>query len=196
MTNTTSCANMHGSCPFPPLPMVRTQQSDVMPVEEMSFLDAYEQYSDAIYRHCHYRVFDRERARDLMQEVFVRAWEYAQRGGEIRNMRAFLYRIANNLIIDESRKKREASLEHMQENGFDPGQENVASLHARIDCSPVLQALCRLDDQYRTILVMRYVQDLTPREIARLTGESSNTISVRIYRGLRQMRSQLTFQSA
>jgi DNA-directed RNA polymerase specialized sigma24 family protein len=43
---------------------------------------------------------------------------------------------------------------------------------------------------------MRYVYDLSPREIARLTGESSNTVSVRIYRGLRQIRSYLPdFQS-
>lgn len=176
--------------------MVRAPQQDVVSVESMSFLDAYDQYADAILRHCQYRVFDRERARDLMQEVFLRAWEYHRRGGDIRNMRAFLYRIANNLIIDESRKKREASLEHMQETGFDPGQENVSFLHARIDCSPVIDVLCSLDENYRKILIMRYVHDLSPREIARITGESSNTISVRIYRGLRQLRSQLVQRPA
>jgi DNA-directed RNA polymerase specialized sigma24 family protein len=78
------------------------------------FQHAYDEYAQAIFRHCHYRVFDRERGKDLMQEVFLRAWEYMARGEEVHNMRAFLYRIANNLIVDESRKKREASLDYLQ----------------------------------------------------------------------------------
>ncbi len=169
--------------------MSRAVQSSARKLE---FKEAYDAYAEAIVRHCQYRVFDRERARDLAQETFTRTWMYMLRGGEIRNMRAFLYRIANNLIIDESRKQRESSLNHLQEQGFDPGQDDDADrTRARIDSKPVLKALSKIDNRYRSILVMRYVHGLPPRDIALRTGESSNTVSVRIYRGLHQLRSQL-----
>ena len=75
---------------------------------------------DAIFRHCYFRVFDRERARDLVQETFLKTWEYLTRGHDIENIRAFLYRVATNLIIDDSRRKKEISLEQLSESGFDP----------------------------------------------------------------------------
>lgn len=159
-----------------------------------SFLAAYDQYSDAIFRHCYFRVFDRERGKDLMQEVFLRAWEYLARGEEVQNMRAFLYRIANNLIVDESRKKREASLERLQEDGFDPGKDETEQWQGRLDRERILSMLDHLDEGYRNILIMRYVKDLSPSEIAEMTGESANTVSVRIYRGLKQLRTKLVNQ--
>jgi len=155
------------------------------------FLSAYDQYSDAIFRHCYFRVFDRERGKDLMQEVFLRAWEYLARGEDVQNMRAFLYRIANNLIVDESRKKKETSLERLQEEGFDPGKDDTDQWKSRLDRERILASLQHLDQGYRDILIMRYVNDLSPSEIAEMTGESANTISVRIYRGLKQLRTKL-----
>lgn len=158
---------------------------------EQEFLEAYDLYSDAIFRHCYFRVFDRERGKDLMQEVFMRAWEYINKGEKVLNMRAFLYRIANNLIVDESRKKKEASLDKLQEEGFDPGLDETGKINSRIEHSRVVNTLQHLDDNYRDILVMRYMNDLSPSEIAEVTGESANTVSVRIYRGLKQLRSKL-----
>jgi RNA polymerase sigma-70 factor, ECF subfamily len=158
---------------------------------EQEFLAAYDQYADAIFRHCYFRVFDRERGTDLMQEVFMRAWEYLAKGEKVLNMRAFLYRIANNLIVDESRKKKETSLDKLQEEGFDPGIDDTDRINNRIEHARVLDTLKGLDNNYRDILVMRYMNDLSPSEIAEVTGESANTISVRIYRGLKQLRSKL-----
>lgn len=156
-----------------------------------SFLAAYDQYSGPISRHCSYRVYDRERGKDLMQEVFLRGWEYLAKGAEVQNMRAFLYRIAGNLIIDESRKKRSVSLERMQEQGFDPGKDETEQWKRRIDRKWIISMLGQLDQGYRDILVMRYVHDLSPSEIAENKGMSANTVSVRIYRGLKQLRTKL-----
>lgn len=168
--------------------------SSTSPSVQNTFLAAYDQYSDAIFRHCYFRVFDRERGKDLMQEVFLRAWEYLAKGEEVLNMRAFLYRIANNLIVDESRKKRETSLEKLQEDGFDLGKDETEQWQGRLDRERILGTLDQLDKGYRDILVMRYVKDLSPSEIAEMTGESANTVSVRIYRGLKQLRTKLVNQ--
>ena len=192
MTNTTRCGSILDCLfylLFPPSCMATTINSAEL---EQTFLAAYDEYSDAIFRHCYFRVFDRERGKDLMQEVFMRAWQYLNKGEEVQNMRAFLYRIANNLIIDESRKKREASLDRMQEEGFDPGIDETEKMQNRIEHGRVVQELKQMDDGYRDILVMRYMNGLSPSEIAEVTGESANTVSVRIYRGLKQLRSQLS----
>src|SRR3989344_9327840 len=87
------------------------------------FAEAYEQYANEIFRHCYYRAHDRERALELMQETFMRTWEYIAAGHDIDNVRAFLYRSASNLVINDARRKKlrkEESLEQMQEEtGFD-----------------------------------------------------------------------------
>jgi RNA polymerase sigma-70 factor, ECF subfamily len=156
---------------------------------EEEFLAAYDAYADAIFRHCYYRLFDRERAKDVMQDTFVRTWEYLQKGEKVDNIRALLYRIANNLIIDYVRKKKESSLDAMQEDGFDPAtDDDMARTAERLDGAQAIEALQRLDDVHREVLVLRYVNGLQPAEIAEITGETANTVSVRIHRGLGKLR--------
>lgn len=153
---------------------------------------AYDQYADAIFRHCYFRVFSRERGKELMQETFLRTWQYMADGKHIDNMRAFLYRIANNLIIDESRKKREASLEALQEAGFDPsGEDGNATAASKLEERRILETLSKLDAPYRDVFVMRHIDGLKPAEIATMLGESSNAISVRLHRATEQLRKYL-----
>ena len=151
--------------------------------------EAYDLYADAIFRHCYFRIFDRDRARELMQDTFVRTWEYLCKGEKIDNVRAFLYKVANNLVIDEVRKKKEMSLDSMMEAGFNPGYDASNDMKAKVDESRVLATFKKLEKHYREVLIMRHVDGLTPSEIADITGESANVISVRLHRGLQQLKS-------
>src|SRR6266566_458854 len=99
-----------------------------MRVEEQLFIQVYDQFADAIFRHCWFRVSDRERAKDLTQETFVKVWKILDRGESVENMRAYLYRIANNLIIDHYRKKKDVSLDLLQEDGFEPLEDKTEEL--------------------------------------------------------------------
>jgi len=152
------------------------------------FLQAYDDFADAIFRHCYYRVSDKERARDIMQETFARTWEYIVRKGPIENIRAFLYRIANNLIIDEYRKKKTSSLDELRNQGFDPGYDEKTDIHAAIAAREVIALFDKLDMSYREVLVMRYIDDMAPKEIAHILGESENAISVRLHRGIKKVK--------
>ncbi len=152
---------------------------------------AYDEFADAIYRHCYFRVFRRERAEELVQETFSKVWQYMIDGHEVLNVRAFLYRVANNLIIDESRKKKEASLEALEEQGVEFGTSNISKLEATIDAAHVVESLHALSDAHRSVIIMRYIDELEPEEIARITGESANVISVRLHRAIKQLREQL-----
>ncbi len=161
---------------------------------EDAFLEAHNKYADAIWRHCYFRVFDRERAKELVQETFLKTWQYLASGREIGNLRAFLYRVANNLVIDESRKRKEISLEDLQEQGFEPGFEDHQVAERAIDRDFLLKLMNRLDQKYRDIIIMRYLDDFSLEEISEITGETANNISVRIHRGIKQIREFLEAQ--
>lgn len=163
--------------------------SDPIHDEQIGILtDAYDQYADAIFRHCFFHLFNREVAKDLTQEAFVRTWTYLQKGNTVENMRAFLYRIANNLIVDETRKRREASLELLAESGFQPAKDDRAQLTFRIDASLLKSTMKKIPAQYREVIVLRYVDELTPEEISKITGETANAVSVRLHRALATVR--------
>lgn len=156
---------------------------------EQEFIKTYDQFADAIFRHCVFRVSDREKAKDIAQGTFVRVWDYMSQGKEIDNMRAFLYRIANNLIIDEYRKKRDDSLDRMRdEEGFDIGFEQMRDIETKDEHTQALALLECLPDKYREALVMRHIDGLSVKDIAHLTHESENVISVRIHRAIERMR--------
>jgi RNA polymerase sigma-70 factor (ECF subfamily) len=161
------------------------------PELEKEFMVVYEAHMDAVFRHCYFRVFHRERAKEIMHEAFTRTWEAIAGGQDIQNIRAFVYRVAGHLIIDESRKKKSASLEALAEDGFDPSAEDPEMGKDVVDIARLRSALERLDPAYRDAVRMRYMEALSPKEIAEMTGESQNVISVRIYRGLKQLRGVL-----
>lgn len=154
---------------------------------EQAYLSVYDEQAEAIFRHCYFRVYDRDLARDLMQESFTKAWQYVAEGKEVKHMRALVYRIANNLIVDYVRKKREESLEVLTDHGFEPKSTELDA-DVSVDAVLLLQKLQLLDAEYREAVYMRYIDNLTPKEIAAITGESVNTISVRIHRGVKRLR--------
>ncbi len=161
--------------------------------KEKLLLKAYDEFSDAIFRHAYYRTFDRHKARDIMQEAFTRTWQSLQENKKIENIRAFLYTVTNHLIIDDVRKKRPTAFSDMrnedEENNFDPASTAHIELFMNTEAKHLLEAsLQALDEHHRQIIIMRFVDDMTPQEIAHVTGERENTVSVRLHRAIRKMR--------
>ncbi|MEK7669253.1 MAG: RNA polymerase sigma factor [Patescibacteria group bacterium] len=152
------------------------------------FLTAHDAYADALFRHCYFRVYDRELAKDLVQETFCRTWTYLSQGKEVKNIRAFLYRILHNVIVDEIRRKKPLSLDHLTEEGFSPKDESSPDLEQRLIAKDVIQKLELLEEQYRSIVQMRFIDDLSPKEISAVLGVSENVVSVRIHRGMNKLR--------
>lgn len=155
---------------------------------ETRYLAAYDEHAGALFRHVQLRVRDREAATDIVQETFSRAWLYLSQGKQIDYMRAFLYRVANNLIVDGSRRKKASSLEKMmEEDGFEVADENAKDPVEIPQAREALALLKSLEDIYRTAITMRFIDEMTPKEIAKELGVSENVVSVRIHRGIARL---------
>jgi len=155
---------------------------------EQEFLKSYEDFADAIFRHCYFRVSDRELAKDLVQETFARIWKYLAQGKIIQNIKAFLYKTANNLIIDQYKKKKELSLDELTEAGVSLASDENLKIQSQAEAKEVLSILNKLKPAYKEALTMRYFNELSVKEIAEILGESENNISVRIHRAINDLR--------
>jgi len=160
------------------------------------FGEIYSKESDAIFRFCLLRTSDREIALDFTQDTFMRFWNSLMMEKDIKNHRTFLFTIARNLIIDWYRKKKAYSLEALMENVANEGRTNL-QLTAREDVETEVEAVYlirkikELPEPYSNAVYLRCVEELKPREISEILGESANVISVRISRGLEQLRNLL-----
>ncbi len=165
------------------------------------FTEAYDKHSDAIFRHCYLRVYDRDLARDLTQETFMKAWNhYSESEEKIENLKALLYKIATNLIIDHSRRpgsKKSASLEDMVEMGIEPGEDRSDKLKDELDAKDALKVLDHIKEEYREVVMLRYFSDLSLKQTAEALGINENLVSVRLNRALQDLRKHLrTYERA
>lgn len=167
----------------------------VVTKKEEEFLSAYDAYADAIFRHCFFRLSDREKALDMMQETFMRAWDFIRGGRKVTSWKSFLYKIANNLIIDEYRRKKATSLdalleqEGVSEGDFEALVDNdLERIIDALDGERLIGLFKDLPGRYREALTLCFVDGLSPKEMAVVLGETENTISVRVHRGLARLR--------
>lgn len=183
--------------------MASPKQTGNIGDQEERFLKAFAEYGDALFRHATLRISDRERAIDIVHDTFTKVWTYLRSGHEIEAYRPFLYKVLNNLIIDEYRKQKELSLDALlEQEGVNEGsfeelsESSVEALGATIDGKQALDLISILPDIYKEVLILRFVDGLGPREISVLTEESENVISVRIYRGLKMLRDKIEEETA
>lgn len=155
---------------------------------EQRFLQAYHEHSDAIFRYCYWRMFDRDKAKDCVQEAFCRTWKYIGSGKDVENIRAFLYKTANNIIIDGYRKKKNVSLDYIMEKGFAPKIDYRQQTQEYFMNQDALNVIKSLDEKYRDVILMKYVEDLSTKEIALALRETENNVYVRLSRGLEKVR--------
>jgi len=160
---------------------------------QSAFNQLFSAESDAIFRFCLTRVSDREQALDLVQETFLRLWKTMNEGTEVLNSRAFLFTVAHRLIIDWYRKKKPVSLDEEGEDGedeHDPIDESTSSeaLAMGAEGRYLMDKIQELNPSYRQAVYLRYVEGLSPPEIGDILGVSANAASVRINRGLNELR--------
>lgn len=167
--------------------------------DEAAFLRAFDQYADALFRHAALRLADRERARDLVQDAFIKTWDHISLGKPVYEYRSFLYRVLHNLIIDEYRRKKPLSLDallddetvadHVEARMAQGGlQEAEEAIDRRADAAELAVQIARLPESYRSVLTLRYLDGMSVKDIARVLDISENVAAVRIHRGVAKLK--------
>ena len=175
--------------------MVRLQEAllltRIQSGEERAFVETYELFGPKIYRHALFRTSSPETAGDIMNETFMRAWETVRiKAASIRHLRAFLYRIADNLIIDHYRRNARAAVaisDEIEQTLRAPGDPH-AELDLLLKSERLAVALKRLRPESRDLLVMRYIDDLPIPQIAELTGKNKNAVYVALHRAVKELK--------
>jgi len=159
-------------------------------------------YQHRLLRYLLYLTGDRELSDDLFQEVWMRVLvRGAQFNGQSR-FDTWLFTIARNLVIDHRRKRTLASLDELFEVGGDDDRpltleiadgdptplERFSNLEDR---ERIAAALMQLDTIYREVLVLRFHEELSLEEIAKVTHAPLSTVKSRLYRGLAAIRPRL-----
>lgn len=156
-----------------------------------TFEQIYSAESDVIFRFCLVRVSNREQALDITQETFLRLWQSLARDKAIVNNRAFLFTIAHNLIIDWYRKKKSFSLDNILKDDPEyniPDTTSESSNESGAEGRYLIAKLNSLESSHQQPVYLRYVEGLSPGEIGKILGISANAASVRVNRGLIELR--------
>jgi RNA polymerase sigma-70 factor, ECF subfamily len=152
-------------------------------------------YQHRLMRYLLYLTGNREMSEDLFQEVWMRVLvRGAQFNGKAR-FGTWLFTIARNLVIDQRRKKTMSSLDELFEGGneddrpmaFEVAGDEPTPFDRFVnleDRERIAAALMKLDLLYREVLVLRFHEELSLDEIAKLTRAPLSTVKSRLYRGL------------
>jgi RNA polymerase sigma-70 factor (ECF subfamily) len=164
--------------------------------------DLIVRYQHRLLRYLLYLAGNREQAEDLFQEVWMRV---LVRGGQYNGQARFetwLFTIARNLLIDLRRKRTMSSLDELFEGGTDedrPMAFEIADddptpfdhLSNMEDRSRIATALLEVDTLHREVLVLRFHEELSLEEIAKVTRAPLSTVKSRLYRGMAMIKPKL-----
>lgn len=143
-------------------------------------------YYVSILRYCRWHCPDLETAKDLTQETFIRLFRHLEDYKARGQFKAWLYTIANRLCIDESRK---ASFSPLEDQYF-PAVDD-SRLHRIEDIDQITGLLKFLSPEQKEAVLLRYGEQLSFSEIAKVTGCSLRTVQSRVRNGLKIMRKEL-----
>lgn len=155
---------------------------------ETALTVAYHNYERGLNLYAFFKTQNNATSKELVQETFMKTWIYLIKGGGIDTMKAFLYHILNDLIIDEYRKQKTTSLDKLSEKGFEVSTNDSERLLKIIDGKMAMLLIQNLPEKYQKIMEMRFVEALSLKEIAVITGQSKNTVTVQIHRGIEKLK--------
>lgn len=161
------------------------------PNPQDTFRIFYEEHVEKIFKFIYYKTGSKELAEDLTAETFLKTWKYIEKN-DIENIKSFVYRVANNLVIDHWRSKNKIPLS-LPDDG-DAGDvpaveldlENI--LDSQLSLKIVYQALEHIHPQYKEVVTLKYLNEFSTEEIAQILGKTRNNINVLLFRALKALK--------
>ncbi|MGA2206990.1 MAG: sigma-70 family RNA polymerase sigma factor [Terracidiphilus sp.] len=164
-------------------------------------------YQHRLLRYLLFLTGNRDTAEDLFQEVWMRILVHGSQFNGHARFETWLFTIARNLVIDQSRKRTMNSLDELIDGATEDDRamtfevvaddptpfDRVAGLEDR---ERIAAALLELDALHREVLVLRFHEELSLEEIARVTRAPLSTVKSRLYRGMAMLRPKLEFAAS
>lgn len=150
----------------------------------------YDVYADRIYRHIYYRISNIEDARDLTQEVFMKAWQALPRYRRTKTpFLGWLFTISHNRVIDYYRTKKDYA--HLNDNAIliedrEGSPERLAEDH--FTQQEIRRVIIQLPKDQQQVILMSFIEGFAYKEIAAALNKTEGNIRVIMYRALKKMR--------
>lgn len=147
----------------------------------------YDHYIARIYRFLYFKVSQKEEAEDLTSEVFLKTWNYLidNNKKDIKSFSGLIYRVARSKLTDFYRQRaqrNECALDEIIT--IAGGEDQIQRIDTAHDMSHILRSLKRLKHEYQEIIFLRYIEELSVKEIAEVLGKSGTNIRVTLHRAL------------
>ena len=161
--------------------------------DEDAFQELFYRYRRRIFSFILHYVGDYSCAEDIFQEVFLRLFKNAARYKPGSAFSTWLYQIARNACIDELRRRgvRARAVQTVRQQGErrrdDWGQPGIAAANEERN-RLLSQAVAKLDDKHREVIVLFFYNKLRYREIGEIVGCPEGTARSRVFYGLRELR--------
>jgi RNA polymerase sigma-70 factor (ECF subfamily) len=159
--------------------------------DEEALVSIYDAYSLAIFRYAFRLIGNSQAAEDVVSETFFRFIHSIQAGGGPKKyLKAYLYRVAHNLIVDRYRQARITEVDYEIETWMNSGsnEDPEGQAERSIMQKEVRQKLWSLTDDQRQVIVLKYLEGLNNREVAEVVGKSVGAVKSLQHRGLNALR--------
>jgi RNA polymerase sigma-70 factor (ECF subfamily) len=163
--------------------------------DTFAFGELYECHAPVIFRYLFAHLDSRMDAEDLTGEVFLKAWQslpkYNERGVPFL---AFLFRVARNVLVDyyrQTNRLHSTDPEELDRYSQESGKEALELVGSHLEHQHILQVLSRLRPDYRSVLTMRFISELSPEETALAMERSVGAIRVLQHRALAALRREI-----
>ncbi len=164
-------------------------------------------YERMVYNVVYRMMPNQEDAKDISQEVFLKAYRYLDRFDQKASFSTWIYKIAVNTAIDEMRRrkgKETISLDWefegedgAQKKQYQPDGPSVEEqVLEKEGLSEIWRAMAKLSAEHRTVITLRDVEGLSYTEIAEITGASLGTVKSRLARGRLALKELIIAQKA
>lgn len=159
---------------------------------EEQFAAFYRDYSDKIYRFLFWRIGDQAIAEDLTSETFIRAWQHRNRF-DGRYPAAWFYQIARRILIDFWRKKKPLPLQELPDSHprLVYTQDLLGEISQREQLDQIRRQLNRLHEPLQSVIILRFFEEYSVKEVAQILKLSESNIRVIQYRALQALRTEL-----
>ena len=150
----------------------------------------YDMYADRIYRHIYYRISNIEDARDLTQEVFMKAWQALPRYRRTKTpFLGWLFTISHNRVIDYYRTKKDCA--YLNDNAIliedrEGSPERLAE--DQFTQQEIRRVIIQLPKDQQQVILMSFIEGFAYKEIATALNKTEGNIRVIMYRALKKMR--------